>query len=487
MTYTALRIAAALALVACAAQAAPILSDTFPTSSAGDNMFEGFDSSASPYCDPSDYACNQNVSSGNVNVGSTVNVVPVAQVTPVTQYQPIVQALAPIVDSACDYDFNVFGRGGGTYGAGSLSGALDGGIFESASAGDLYNNAFRFGMVGPNFAGSSLGMMGPSSLNRHQFARRNDLGFAGSEGSPTDSVFDHNASAMQPTGTVGETLPVLGANGAGIGAFSLDYQTPQMGPATPVGSTAPSGDMNILGGNGGPGVGFGMGIGGAMTGSAPLQQPQCTPNDIACQLSIPSQTVNMGSSTNITPSTSVLPSTVYQPQVQSLESNILASPAQDSSLPLQSVQLGSNTFIQPTTSVNPETIYQPSVSQLATDVQAAPMQDQSLPQSSVQLGSSVQIVPTVRVQPLTTFQNTIKSLPVIIQAEPCREIPYSGNSFTDGMGGFSAGVGISASAGDGLYGSSDLYGPTSDLSGIESVSPVSLHGSGSSGLGYGCM
>ncbi|KAK3846884.1 MAG: hypothetical protein J3R72DRAFT_432637 [Linnemannia gamsii] len=155
-----------------------------------------------------------------------------------------------------------------------------------------------------------------------------------------------------------------------------------------------------------------------------FQSQTCPAGDIACQTNVPAQNVDLGSSTSISPSTAVFPSTVYRPQVQSLDSDIQAAPAQANTLPQQGVNLGSNVFIQPQTSVSPQTTYQPSVSQLATDVQAVAQQDQSLPQSSVQLGSTVQIAPTVNVQPLTTFQSTIQSLPFNIQVEPCREINY---------------------------------------------------------------
>ncbi|KAF9365932.1 hypothetical protein BGX34_007432 [Mortierella sp. NVP85] len=143
------------------------------------------------------------------------------------------------------------------------------------------------------------------------------------------------------------------------------------------------------------------------------------PSDVACQTSIPPQTVGMGSSVTMVPSTAVSPSTVYQAAVQSLESNIDAAPAQSSALPQQNVDLGSNVSIQPTTQVIPQTTYQPAVQQLTTDIQATPQQDQSLPQSSVQLGSSVQITPTVSVRPLTIFQPSIQSLPFIIDVAPC--------------------------------------------------------------------
>ena len=138
-----------------------------------------------------------------------------------------------------------------------------------------------------------------------------------------------------------------------------------------------------------------------------------------CDTWIPAQNVNLGSVVNMVPSTAVSPSTSYQAQVQSLQSDIQASPAQSSTLPQQNVNLGSNVAIQPLTQVLPQTVYQPEVHQLVTSVQASDVGDQSLPQSSVQLGSSVQITPTVSVTPLTRFQNTVHSLPFIIDVEPC--------------------------------------------------------------------
>ncbi|KAG0089458.1 hypothetical protein BGZ93_009180 [Podila epicladia] len=145
----------------------------------------------------------------------------------------------------------------------------------------------------------------------------------------------------------------------------------------------------------------------------------CAPTDTACVANLPQQTVDLGSSVSAVLQTNVMPSTTYQSQVQSLDSNIQAAPAQQSSLSEQSVNMGHNTFIQPTTQVLPQTSYQPTVNQLTTDIQAAPVQDQSLPQSSVQLGSSVNISPSVTVHPSTTFQPSIQSLPFIINSAPC--------------------------------------------------------------------
>ncbi|KAF9202629.1 hypothetical protein BGZ59_002069, partial [Podila verticillata] len=115
------------------------------------------------------------------------------------------------------------------------------------------------------------------------------------------------------------------------------------------------------------------------------QASACAPGDSACIANLPQETVDLGSAVTAVPQTNV----------QALDSNIQAAPAQQASLPQQSVNLGHNTFIQPTTQVLPQTSYQPTVNQLTTDIQAAPVQDQSLPQSSVQLGSEVNIVPTV--------------------------------------------------------------------------------------------
>ncbi|KAG0373306.1 hypothetical protein BGX24_011873, partial [Mortierella sp. AD032] len=203
MTRTALRITAALALIAYAAQAAPILPtvtgtdfsgmDFSPSSSASSSSA----SSVSSYCDPSDYACNQSVHSGNVDVGSVVNAVPVTKVTPVTKYQPIVQALAPIVDSACENVYDVYGSGGsdfgnnGMYGSNFGTGDLGGagaGIFGSGGS-DFGNNGMygsRFA-AGGNYAGADMGLhsgMLGSSLRRRHFHRRN-IKSAGFEGNPT--------------------------------------------------------------------------------------------------------------------------------------------------------------------------------------------------------------------------------------------------------------------------------------------------------------
>ncbi|KAF9279686.1 hypothetical protein BGZ68_007771 [Mortierella alpina] len=298
----AFRITVALALIATAIQAAPILP-------------------AEP-----DYACNQSVDSGLVSVSSTSNVVPVTQVTPVTHYQPLVQAHAPIVDSECHYrpldspysqlDYPYYGAYGSHYG-----GARD----------DL-----RYGAGYDRQALGDMSLLATGGLRKRQVTAESDL--------------------AESSGAFGDA-----------------------------------------------------------TASSLLHEPQAS----ACDTSIPPQTVDMGSNVNMIPSTSVNPATFYQPQVQSLESDIQACAAESSALPEQNVQLGSNVNIQPTTQVLPQTMYQPAVHQLTAEIEAAPQEDQSLPQSSVELGSSVQIVPTVSVTPLTIFQPSVQSLPFVIDVEPC--------------------------------------------------------------------
>ncbi|KAF9188060.1 hypothetical protein BGZ50_001576, partial [Haplosporangium sp. Z 11] len=75
----------------------------------------------------------------------------------------------------------------------------------------------------------------------------------------------------------------------------------------------------------------------------------CAAGDLGCQTSVPPQTVDLGSSVNVVPSIDVTPATFYQPQVQSLESDILAAPAQTHTLPQHNVDLGSNVLLQPAT------------------------------------------------------------------------------------------------------------------------------------------
>ncbi|KAF9540747.1 hypothetical protein EC957_003765 [Mortierella hygrophila] len=519
MTH-ALRIAAALALLACAAQAVPIIQGaSFPGSSVADADFGGGmygmyggigGGDPSAYCDPSvNPSCYQNVHSGNVDVGSVVNAVPITQVTPVTQYQPVVQALAPIVDSAYDCGC-LFGGGSGVYGGGSgLYGGsgLGGGLYGGST---LEDNEMYDGSDG-----SMLGFGFGLNFGQGRMMRRSDLkaaGFEGLGGTPMDASTVLNVRG--PAVPAGEVMSSSGGD-FGFNAFPGPQSVPQGGSTGPQGgSMNPQGDLQP----GGPQ--FGSQGGSQFDIQGDSQDPaQCAPNDIACQLSIPSQTVDMGSSTFINPSTSVSPSTTYQPLVQSLESDIFATSAQDNILPQQSVGLGSNVFIQPTTSVNPETVYQPSVLQFATDVQAVPQDDQSLPQSSIQLGSTVQIIPTVHVRPITTFQNMVKSLPVIIQVEPCNDVEYFGGGNTlygagasvgqfsnygagagaGGLHGTASGAGLYGSTGglydstgsSGLYGSPSLYGSAiqggssiyGNLQGVSSIYSGGL-GSGSGDQGW---
>ncbi|KAF8944668.1 hypothetical protein BGZ47_003932 [Haplosporangium gracile] len=321
MTHLSLKVASAIVLAAMAAQALPLL---------------GSD------CTGAD--CYQSASSGHVSVGSTTNVVPETNITPITRIQPYVQALAPIVDSDCDYGLlGDYGYGGQGYGGQGYGGQGYGGLGNWGGIGGGYYNR---GYYGRGLLGLNRGIYGRGSLLKRNIADSSNVADQASGGKLLFNQFQSQS------------------------------------------------------------------------------QSQCAAGDIACQQSVPAQTVDMGSSTQINPSTVVSPSTTYQPQVQSLDSDIQAASAQANTLPQQSVDLGSNVLIQPQTSVTPQTTYQPSVSQLATDVQAAAQQDQSLPQSSVQLGSSVQISPSVQVQPLTTFQPSIQSLPFNIQVEPCSDINW---------------------------------------------------------------
>ncbi|KAF9575796.1 hypothetical protein EC968_001583 [Mortierella alpina] len=317
MTCTsALRVTLALALIATATQAVPILP-------------------AEP-----DHACNQSVDSGLVSVSSTSNVVPVTQVTPVTHYQPLVQAHAPIVDFECDYrPLDI------PYGTSNIA--------YDPSYGSRF--ASNYGTYGARY------------------------------GANTDLMYGARYGADYGRHALGDMSPLTGG-----------LRKRQIAAESCI--TEPSGAFMD-----------------ATTSSSLFHEPE----EGVCDTSIPAQTVDMGSNVHMIPSTSVNPATFYQPQVQSLESDIQACAAESSALPEQNVHLGSNVSIQPTTQVLPQTMYQPAVHQLTTDIEAAPQEDQSLPQSSVELGSSVQIVPTVSVTPLTVFQPSVQSLPFIINVEPC--------------------------------------------------------------------
>ncbi|KAG0331921.1 hypothetical protein BG000_010490 [Podila horticola] len=359
---------------------------------------------------PAGQSCNQALDSGSVNIGSTVSAVPVTQVTPITNYQPIVQALAPIVSSECDNVFdNTFG--GGLGGMSSLG--LGGGFAGNTGLGGGFGGIGNLGLGGGSAGNPGLGG-----------------GFAGNLG-------------------LGGGLPgSLGDNFAGTGSGNL---------ASNFGGQMFKRKMKRQ---------FGLPSGTSDASFLQSAAASCAPNDAACIANLPQQTVNLGSAVSAVPQTNVMPSTTYQSQVQSLDSNIQAALAQQSSLPQQSVNLGHNTFIQPTTQVLPQTSYQPTVNQLTTDIQAAPVQDQSLPQSSVQLGSSVNIVPSVTVRPLTTFQPSIQSLPFIINSAPCVDSSAfvgasSGSMFAPTMAPITSG--FQGGFQGGLQGG--LQGPTSGFQG----------------------
>lgn len=88
MTAIVTKIASAIAVFACAIQAAPFLSER---------------------C--SGGACQQAASAGSVTAGSVTNVVPETNIIPVTRLQPVVKVHAALVQSDCDQS-NLLGLGG---------------------------------------------------------------------------------------------------------------------------------------------------------------------------------------------------------------------------------------------------------------------------------------------------------------------------------------------------------------------------------------
>ncbi|KAF9942428.1 hypothetical protein BGZ67_001785 [Mortierella alpina] len=309
----ALRVTLALALIATAAQAAPIL----PVDQ--------------------DYACNQSVDSGLVSLSSTSNVVPVTQVTPVTHYQPLVQAHAAIVDSECQHRPLDIPYGPSNY---------------------AYDPSY-----GARFA-SNYGAYG------NRYGANADLRYGAGYG----AGYGANADSMYGAGYGVNADSRYGAGyGAGSGGDALGDMSSLAGGLRK--------RQNI--------VESGLAESSDASADATTSSLFYEPQGGACDTSIPPQTVDMGSNVHMIPSTSVNPATFYQPQVQSLESDIQACAAESSALPEQNVQLGSNVSIQPTTQVLPQTMYQPA------------------------------IVPTVSVTPLTVFQPSVQSLPFIIDVEPC--------------------------------------------------------------------
>ncbi|KAG0083183.1 hypothetical protein BGZ92_011007 [Podila epicladia] len=339
---------------------------------------------------PTGQICNQSIDSGIVSVGSSVSAVPVTQVTPITNYQPVVHALAPIVTSECN---NILGGGlGGLGGMGDL-GLRGGHAGNLGIGGNLGLEGGPPGGFGGNFAGD-LGLGGgiPGRLGGN---------FAGSLG------LGGGLSGGIGGNFAGPGLAGIGANGGG--QMRKRKMKRQFG--LPAGTT----DASFL--------------------QSTDPAASCAPSDVACIANLPQQTVDLGSAVTAVPQTNVLPSTTFQSQVQSLDSNIQAAPAQQSSLPEQSVNMGHSTFIQPTTQVLPQTSYQPTVNQLTTEIQAAAVQDQSLPQSSP----------------------TIQSLPFIINAAPCvNTAQFTGASF-----GAAAAAPFASSFGASSIGTGSPFGASS--------------------------
>ncbi|KAG0056315.1 hypothetical protein BGZ83_005683 [Gryganskiella cystojenkinii] len=404
MTCALLRITLALTLVACVVQAAPFLSSTYGAGSVLDasdqSSSSDLSSTATAACGAGDLACSQSVDSGNVNLSSAVQAIPITQVTPVTHYQPVVQAFAPIVQSACDQENSVLDFESDYS---DLSG--DRGLYSGIGSNDLFN--------------------GDSS---------NDL--------VSDSSIGNNNGFYYGTGSSGY--------GSSMYRRNLQYDSASSGTHAGSDSTDLSGYMNTMTLHADNSM---IDTSSQMGGAA--NTANCAEGS-DCSTSIPAQNVDLGSQVSMVPTTAVQPATFYQPQVQALESQIDATPAQSTSLPPQNVNLGSNVQIQPLTQVLPQTMYQPEVHQLETAVLSAPQQDQSLPQSSVQLGSSVHISPQVVVTPITQFQSTVQSLPFIIDVEPCESDAGLGLGLGSADFGESAVVGPSVSSF--YYGSPNNYG-----------------------------
>ncbi|KAF8975965.1 hypothetical protein BGZ46_008700 [Entomortierella lignicola] len=329
------------------------------------------DAASDPNNLASDPACSQNVDSGSASLGSTVNTVPITNVTPINRYQPVIQAFAPIVQSECGQDDGLdpsLETENSNTSFGPSYNSYDNSIPRSGYESDCGSD---YGSdLGSTYSGSDCGSDG-------QFYRRDDAS--------SDLALDNFSSGL--------TGSSLLSSDSSLSDSAADQQ-PGCDTSIPDQS-----DSNFN---------------------------QCQQSD--WDTSIPQQGVDLGSDVNAIPSTDVLPSTIYQPDVNSLESDIQASPAQSSDLPQQNVNLGSNVSIEPTTQVLSQTTYQPQVQQLATSIEASAQQDQSLPQSSVQLGSNVQITPTVRVQPSTLYQPRIQSFPFVIDVQPCDDSSSSSSS-----------------------------------------------------------
>ncbi|KAG0377822.1 hypothetical protein BGX24_005375 [Mortierella sp. AD032] len=305
MTASILKLASAIAILACAIQAAPLLSSTHL-----ETRCEGT-------------ACNQAAHSGSVSAGSVTNIVPETNIIPVTRLQPVVKVHTAIVESACDPRQQP---------AGLLGLGVGGSPFWGRQSMEFSPMGDRFRRVGDMSALRFMDRMNPTSINNAmidtRMMKRRDLGskFPPTMGQPM----------MRPDCTPSATdncVVNIPASSTDMGSFVT---------ATPSNVILPS---TVYRGK-------------VKSAAADVYAAEAT------DTTLPGQRVNLGSDTHIQPVTKVFPSTTYQPSVDQKATLVEAAPAENQSLGRSSVSLGSSVYIRPTTTVEPLTIFQPKIQSL---------------------------------------------------------------------------------------------------------------------------
>ncbi|KAG0001222.1 hypothetical protein BGZ80_008678 [Entomortierella chlamydospora] len=320
MTFTILKIASTLLIVACAVQAAPVAE----RDCVGD-------------------ACSQSVQSGKVNLGSTTNIVPVTQVVPITRYQPVVQAYAPIVQAEADCDE----RGESYYDSSRPSqyiwphhghymnyypgpGEEMMTMYPYRRYGDYMDRYGRMHRL-HDITRFNRGDMDSENISGNRLGKRHVAPEKSEEEEGQMGMQDTKEGCVpSATESCEQSVPISKTD---MGSFVSVQPSNVILPSTVYQGHVQSKEANVY--------------------AAPEQH-----NTLA------HHHVELGSNTMIQPVTKVFPQTTYQPSVDQKATTIEAAEQSDLSLARSSVSLGSSVTIRPTTTVEPLTIFQPSIKSL---------------------------------------------------------------------------------------------------------------------------
>ncbi|KAG0237520.1 hypothetical protein BGW42_000730 [Actinomortierella wolfii] len=261
-------------------------------------------------------ACEQDVNSGNVQLGSTTTVVPQTNVVPITNYQPIIRAGSPIVmaENLC---------------AGSSALSSPACLLGEVSRPSLDRNV----RIGP-FIGDSMSFGGGFSRSSSLPGRL--APFMGRRPMLMKRRLPKSAGEAEV-----ECVP----------SATVSCETSVSGGLTEMGSqvsAVPKVEVE-------PSTVFQNAV------EAKAADVEAAP---AAHHALAQEVVNLGGHVNVQPLTEVRPEHTYAPSVTSLPTDIVAEAPTYQALDQSSVSLGSTVRVQPTTTVRPLTIYQPSIKSL---------------------------------------------------------------------------------------------------------------------------